>query len=204
MLFQLTPTMYYLQNLQLNPSAGFRGTMPPGHPPPPTDGGHLPAGERGPPDLTALPKEFSAPFIARVSRFRRWQAPLTISSWTAIFCVKFSFLGFFRQLIRRLPSMVLYWKCVLFFTGIAYLYCATEPFISCMRPPARAGKFVHHGVYNSGPNWCHLAECGYGSARLLMVRLQGLSMFLDIFTDVLRLFSLPPASVETTSAHPCL
>lgn len=146
LLFQMIPVMYYLQNLQLNPSAGF---MLPGMPPPPGNAGLPPATDGSPPDLSSLPEELSSSFKARIDKFRRWQNALTILSWTAIFCVKLSFLGFFRQLVDRLRPLERYWRGVLILTAISYCYCVSEPFFSCRE--AQASKPISHGGYAGFP-----------------------------------------------------
>lgn len=157
MLFQMLPTMYYLQNRFLNPSPGFT-IGPPSGGPPPTAGGGPPsmsggppssmsagpptATSGGPPDLSSLPEELSLSFQSRLGWFQKQISPYSVLSWTVIFCVKFAFLSFFRQLVRRLRPMQLYWRGVAIFTVIAYLYCVAEPFFSCPKPPSRAGKLV--------------------------------------------------------------
>ena len=132
--------MYYLQSLLLNPSPGL---MHPGMPRPPGTSGPPPAMDGSPPDMSSLPEEFTSLFKARIEKFRRWQNVFKVISWTAIYCVKFSFLGFFRQLVDRLRPLELYWKGIVVFTGIAYCYCVSEPFFSCRE--AQASKPISHG-----------------------------------------------------------
>ena len=40
-------------------------------------------------------------------------------SWTAIYFVKFAFLAFFRNLVNRLPLMLMYWKIAVITTTFA-------------------------------------------------------------------------------------
>lgn len=43
--------------------------------------------------------------------------------WLTVFAVKFSFLCFFRQLVRNIQRLENYWRCVLTFNIVAFLYC---------------------------------------------------------------------------------
>ena len=104
-------------------------------------GGALPTARAGgTPNLSTLPEELTSAFMARIDSFRRRQTAVTILSWTAIFGVKYSFLAYFQQLVRRVRRMVLYWRGIVVFTGIAYIYCVSEHFFSCRE--ARASESI--------------------------------------------------------------
>lgn len=51
--------------------------------------------------------------------------------WTSIFSVKFSFLFFFRQLIRRIRAMIICWWVVFWVLIPAWIVCACAHFASC-------------------------------------------------------------------------
>ncbi|MCJ1422884.1 hypothetical protein MMC29_000764 [Sticta canariensis] len=57
-------------------------------------------------------------------------AHLTLT-WSVIFSVKFSFLFFFRLLIRRLATLDFYWRIVVWINAVGYILCVSEIFITC-------------------------------------------------------------------------
>ena len=52
-------------------------------------------------------------------------------SQTAVYCVKFSFLCFFRLLIDRLRCMIIYWRVVVVVSALAWAYAMCTAFIGC-------------------------------------------------------------------------
>lgn len=60
-------------------------------------------------------------FLIRISKLHRISTALIILSYTAICAVKFSFLFFFRILVRRIPGMLKYWRLVVVITVIAWV-----------------------------------------------------------------------------------
>lgn len=60
--------------------------------------------------------------------------------WTAIFSVKFSFLSFFRQIVDRIQSLVLYWKVVTVMNIMACAFCVGFSFMECPHIDYTASK----------------------------------------------------------------
>ena len=60
--------------------------------------------------------------------------------WMAIFAVKFSFLFFFKNLVRCIRSMTIYWCIVTVATGIVCAFGIAQPFISCPYFDLRSGE----------------------------------------------------------------
>ncbi|KAB2571176.1 hypothetical protein DBV05_g10173 [Lasiodiplodia theobromae] len=89
------------------------------------------------------------------------------TSWTAIFCVKFSFLALFKMLIRNVSTRLSrYFWCVVVATALTWAFLVSETFILCSR-------FGWDSLKCSGP-----------STRLY-TPLTALVTVLDIITDVL-------------------
>lgn len=65
-----------------------------------------------------------------------------ILTWLAIYCVKFSFLLFLRQLVDRIWGMLLFWRAVVAFTILSLFVCISEPFFSCAYFGVNLGKSV--------------------------------------------------------------
>ena len=73
-----------------------------------------------------------------------WLQKLTYAflavTWSAIFAVKFSFLAFFKTLVRRLQCITIYWRWVVGITAIVYALSVCDVFIPCPRFDLSAGK----------------------------------------------------------------
>ena len=63
--------------------------------------------------------------------YKTWSYLVVI--WTSIFAIKFSFLWFFRLLVDRLRSFVIYWRVVVVVSILAYIFCAFNNFIICRK-----------------------------------------------------------------------
>ena len=62
----------------------------------------------------------------------KWVFIFMALSWTTVFSIKFSFLIFFRPLIRNLSKKLdYYWWFSMIFCGVAYVLFAVEPAILC-------------------------------------------------------------------------
>ncbi|KAF4544400.1 Integral membrane protein [Lasiodiplodia theobromae] len=89
------------------------------------------------------------------------------TSWTAIFCVKFSFLALFRVLIKNVSThLSRYFWCVVVITAVTWAFLVSEAFILC-------SKF----------GWASFGCTGAGSR--LYTPLTAVVTVLDITTDVL-------------------
>lgn len=66
-----------------------------------------------------------------------------VMTWTTIFAVKFSFLFFFRVLIRRVRAVTLYWRIVSVVTVLVWVYCIAGAFIICPYFDTRSCEFNH-------------------------------------------------------------
>lgn len=63
------------------------------------------------------------------AQYRNIQHVFAVLYLTTIFAVKFSFLFFFRTLIRRLRAITLYWRVVSVITALAWVFGISMPFI---------------------------------------------------------------------------
>ncbi|KAI1808639.1 hypothetical protein F4811DRAFT_569446 [Daldinia bambusicola] len=61
-----------------------------------------------------------------------------IISWTAVFFAKFSFLAFFKQLIRKVHNIYYFYWAVVALTVVSWLFVASAPFIVCPEFGARS------------------------------------------------------------------
>lgn len=66
-------------------------------------------------------------------------AHLTLT-WTVIFSVKFSFMFFFKNLIKRVKNLNIYWRVVVWINAVSYFLCISDVFISCPHITLAGGK----------------------------------------------------------------
>ena len=62
---------------------------------------------------------------------QKYQDTAAVFTWTVIYAVKFSFLFFFRYLIRRQRTSTIHWWVALAILIPAYVSCVVTPFIAC-------------------------------------------------------------------------
>lgn len=70
-------------------------------------------------------------FVPASVRYRKLSAAALTLNWYSICSVKFSFLAFFRKLIRQMPSMERYWWFVLAFNIAVTIYGTTVYIVAC-------------------------------------------------------------------------
>lgn len=80
-----------------------------------------------PEELVEIEVQLERPFV----KFLKLSDTYYVMTWTSIFAVKFSFLFFFRVLIRRVRAVTLYWQIVSVVTVLVWVYCIAGAFIIC-------------------------------------------------------------------------
>lgn len=70
-------------------------------------------------------------FLHRIWHLHIISVAFIISSYTAICAVKFSFLFFFRLLVRRIPTMAKFWQVVVVITGVAWVTGSLGAVLPC-------------------------------------------------------------------------
>lgn len=90
------------------------------------------------PSAVAIPMDI----VSRIDWFQKSDSAYLFVTWTAIFAVKFSFLAFFRRLIDRLGSIIIYWKVVIGFTASAFAFCVCDGFIACPQRGLSASQSI--------------------------------------------------------------
>jgi len=83
--------------------------------------------------LTLDPASVTISFdlVAQLGWFQKVLYVFLDLSMATVYCVKFSFLVFFRHLIDRLPGMTTYWKTVVVVCAISFAGAMSSPFIGC-------------------------------------------------------------------------
>lgn len=79
------------------------------------------------PFSVALPPDFTNYLLTSLKFLFAYQTVM----WTVVFSVKFSFLSFFRPLVRRLAKLQTWWKVTVVTTALAWGLCAVDVFIIC-------------------------------------------------------------------------
>lgn len=102
LLYVMMPTIYWYEEIVLNPKADVLGT------------------------LGSVDELF-----AQTLRYRRLGYAYVSLTWTTIFSVKICFLLFFLQLVERLKRLMFIWKIVFAITLVVYGFCVCGTFIAC-------------------------------------------------------------------------
>ena len=68
-------------------------------------------------------------------------AHLTLT-WIVIFSVKFSFIFFFKVLVKRLTNLNLYWRVVVWTNAVVFVLCICDIFIACPNITLSGCKFL--------------------------------------------------------------
>lgn len=90
------------------------------------------------PSLAIIPPDFEN----QLFRFHKISDAYLVLTYTSIFAVKFSFLFFFRVLVRRVHKMVVYWWIVVAVTAVAWIVCSISIFLPCLYFDERSCKIL--------------------------------------------------------------
>ena len=78
----------------------------------------------------------------RILHYQQMQDAYLVLTWASVFSVKFAFLFFFRQMVDRLKSMVIYWRIVFVITMVSCGVCIPSSFIVCPSLGVSARKII--------------------------------------------------------------
>ena len=106
-------------------------------------------------------------------------------TWATIISVKFAFLYFFRQLVRQLPKVRIYWIFVIATTSVVSAYCISVAFITCPYFGSDASTFISSiGILTLSIDKSTV-KC-YESTRMRVFLAVGyLTIAVDILTDIM-------------------
>lgn len=94
--------------------------------------------------LTGLVQYVMIEDLLRLTNSLSSEQAFNCLSWSAVFCVKFSFLALFKVLIRRLSRrLTIYYWMVVGVTIMTWVFLASSIFILCPRPR----KFINFPIY---------------------------------------------------------
>lgn len=94
--------------------------------------------------ITPASVEVALDFLNRILHFHRMSDAFVILCYTALYAVKFSFLFFFRTLVRRIPRMVTFWRVVVAITGVAWVVSSISAWLPCPYYDIRSSKFFYN------------------------------------------------------------
>ena len=119
-------------------------------------------------------------------------------AWTTIFSVKFSFLLYFRTLIKRLHTLIVLWWFVLIFCIPVACIAVCVPFIECPYMGNSIMGTFHSLSVKSGGTKCSLEKCFTEKVQSRENILLYWSAAADIVTDIL---SKPTRLYMNTPIH---
>ena len=108
-----------------------------------------------------------------------------VMTWTSIFCVKASFLCFFRRLVDRLRPLLILWKTATGITTISYVVIFCDLFVGCPHFGMEISKSpsIHCQIC-----YCidrYLAQCFQGSGVTQDWAIDTLTICMDVISDLM-------------------
>lgn len=103
------------------------------------------------PASTILPSDL----FDQLFRFHKLSDAYLVLTYTSIFAVKFSFLFFFRVLVRRVHKMVVYWWIVIAITTVGWIVCVIGIFLPCLYFDNRSRMFLCSSILCSISELCN-------------------------------------------------
>lgn len=146
--------------------------------------------------LTTSPSSVILPpdFLNQLFRFHKLSDAYLVLTYTSIFAVKFSFLFFFRVLVRRMHKMIVYWWIVVAVTTVAWAVCVISIFLPCTYFDERSSQSdsVHQFlILIDVIEWLighYAVSCGQKSELPKTIGFAALAIILDMITDILSMF----------------
>ena len=126
-------------------------------------------------------------FIAQSLSFHKLGIAFLVLTYNAIFAVKYSFLFFFRALIRRVHKMLVYWWTVAVLTAVVWAYGLIGLFATCPHFDFRACAYkfpLEHCTRFRGLN-SQAVKCAQASKFPVALGISATMIALDILTDIL-------------------
>jgi hypothetical protein len=81
--------------------------------------------------ISASTKPFTLEFLPRYITFMRFNAPFEILFYSALWCVKFSFMALFYRISAKVKSLRIWWFVVLFCTASVYIASVADVEYKC-------------------------------------------------------------------------
>ncbi|CAI7587896.1 unnamed protein product [Penicillium glandicola] len=81
--------------------------------------------------ISAGKKPFTVEFLPKYNKFMRFNAPFEILFYSALWCVKFSFMALFYRISAKIRSLRIWWFVVLFCTASVYIASVADIEYKC-------------------------------------------------------------------------
>lgn len=81
--------------------------------------------------ISAGTKPFNLEFLPKYNTFMRYNAPFQILFYSALFCVKFSFMALFYRISAKVKSLRIWWFMVFFCTASVYIASVADVEYKC-------------------------------------------------------------------------
>lgn len=133
--------------------------------------------------------EMAPNFLSEMLHLHRVSDAFIILCYTAIYAVKFSFLFFFRTLVRRIPKMLSFWRVVVAITGFAWVISSLSAWLPCPYYDIRSRELLK--FLSLKLRLMHrIVSCAEKPGVSKVIGLVAFVVVLDIITDILSLTSL--------------
>ncbi|KAL8970734.1 MAG: hypothetical protein Q9183_001383, partial [Haloplaca sp. 2 TL-2023] len=122
--------------------------------------------------------------VAAIETYQKLYYVYTSLLWTSIFAVKVAYLGFFRRLIDRIRSLIVFWRVVLGITIVSFPVCVLSIYLGCTKWGLEASSELRSPLAIWSAN-VGAAVCTRPSYVRRSLGLAIFSIILDIGTDLL-------------------
>ena len=125
--------------------------------------------------------------VALAERLHRYTTAFIVLAWTGIVAVKFSFLFFFKGLIRRIRYLELFWGCTVIFTACSWLAGAIAEIFTCPRFDERVCTISC--LPSASPHepflTIYIVKCGSGKYHQGTIAITGFITTANIVSDII-------------------
>lgn len=127
-------------------------------------------------------------FLAKVETSLKYLFSYEAIIWATVFSVKFSFLSFFRPLVKRLARLRNWWTCVTVVTALSWGFCTTNVFIICpdFNPTScKCHTLICYFWGYSSDTLTHQVHCEDVNTNPKVLPVSALVICLDVLTDLM-------------------
>ena len=125
--------------------------------------------------------------VTIAKRLHIYTTAFIVPAWTGIVAVKFSFLFFFKSLIRRIRYLEIFWWCTVVFTASSWAAGAVAEVFTCPRFDERVCMTNHYQLPLVRGNMLtfYTVQCGSGKYRQGTIAITGFITAVNILTDLM-------------------
>ena len=123
--------------------------------------------------------------VAQVIWLNKLNAAFSVLTWTTLLAVKFSFLVFFKRLIKGLHEMTIYWRTITSITTFVWAFGVVAVFLPCPYFSLKSRKLYLNSNTSSKILTSDTVQCAQTSELTRAIAFSTIVTVFDILTDIL-------------------